>query len=297
MNHLDQTDTLSYEQRSAPVVLHADADLAVIHKPAGWVVNRTETTKNQTIQAWWEGLLATQTWPTDWEAQVPQDQNSEFGTPSEIFAQRGGVVHRLDKETSGVMLLAKHPGALAALLTQFRERQVEKTYQCLTHGRFTVAQDTVSLPLARSTQNRLRFAVSPSGRTAETAYQVTDFWSHLDVQRVAAARQERGDALPKQWRPHAQRAYQGFSLVTCMPHTGRTHQIRVHMAHLKHPIVGDETYLGKKRLELDRLWCPRLFLHAETLRFTHPRTGERLTFTAPLPAELTAALDFLSHAE
>jgi 23S rRNA pseudouridine1911/1915/1917 synthase len=274
-------------------ILYQDQDLAVVVKPSGLVVNNSDTIKEETLQDWWIEQLAKETSlvPGEWEKLVPADFVAEYGSPEQIFAERGGIVHRLDKETSGVMILAKNPGALVQLLAQFRNREVSKTYVCLVHGKFKITADTLSLPLGRSSINRTKFTVETEGRTAETRYEVQQFFPSLDVEKVV----QNISSEERNLRKKLTKSYQGFSLVYCWPKTGRTHQIRVHMAHIKHPIVSDETYLGKKRSTLDDLWCPRLFLHARQLSFTHPRTQEKMEFEAELPAELNTVLGFLKE--
>ncbi len=267
-------------------ILFEDPDLAIVVKPSGVVVNNSDTINEPTLQDWWMEYLRESKQP-EWKSLLPKDLTEEYGTPEEIFAERGGIVHRLDKETSGVMVLAKNPGALMHLLRQFRLREVQKKYVCLVHGKFQITQDTLQLPLARSGFNRTKFQVAPNGRPAETKYQVVAAYSSLDVEKVSSDL--------RNFRKKAQNTYQGFSLVHCWPKTGRTHQIRVHMAHIKHPIVSDLTYLGKKRSALDTIWCPRLFLHAAELELIHPRTGEKLSFTAELPEDLQKTLTLLQE--
>jgi 23S rRNA pseudouridine1911/1915/1917 synthase len=278
----------------SPQILFEDQDLAIISKPSGVVVNMSDTVSEPTLQEWWIGYLQEKgelAMPADqWQALVPADFPEEYGSPEEIFAQRGGIVHRLDKETSGVMVLAKNPGSLAELLRQFRVREVQKKYQCLVHGKFQVLADTLTLPLGRSLHNRTQFAVTTEGRVAETQYQVLQYFPRLQIEKVIA---EVGEAEIRNWRKKLLTSYQGFSLVECLPKTGRTHQIRVHMSHIRHPIVADETYLGGKREQLDMLWCPRLFLHAMELNLTHPRLHTPLQFSAPLPVDLAHSLELL----
>ncbi len=271
-----------------PIVLYEDNDLVVINKPPGVVVNRAETVQEITIQDWWADYLKKNVVANDWNSLVPQNFSTEYGSPEEIFAERGGVVHRLDKETSGVLVLAKNPGMLVNLLQQFRLRQTQKTYICLVHGKFNILEDTLQLPLGRSVQNRTKFAVDTEGRVAETFYHVENFFQHINTEAEIFSK-------IKNAKKRMDRAYQGFSLVTCQPKTGRTHQIRVHMAHIKHPIVGDTTYLGKKRAALDVNWCPRLFLHAQKLVFMHPRSGKEMTVTAELWPDLQTALEYLKQ--
>ncbi len=285
-------------------ILYEDQDLAVINKPAGVVVNLADTNHEESIQECWMARLTAAVIAgdsqvmkvADWGDLVPVDYPTEYGSPQEIFDDRGGIVHRLDKETSGVMILAKNPGALLNLLSQFRNREVQKQYQCLVHGKFQVEHDTISLPLARSRENRLRYQVMPDGRSATTEYQVVQTFPHLNVEKTVAeihAKFPNATNLPRPLDRKLQSTYQSFSLVNCWPKTGRTHQIRVHLAHLKHPIVSDDVYLGHKRDQLDQLWCSRLFLHAVQITFTHPRTKTEQVFTTELPAELQHALTFL----
>jgi 23S rRNA pseudouridine1911/1915/1917 synthase len=272
-----------------PSIVWEDDDLLLLSKPAGWVVNQAETTTAPTIQAWMaERLSERVAAESTWKPLVPADFADDFGDPESIFRLRQGMVHRLDKDTSGVLIWAKNPGSLVNLLKQFKERLTQKEYQCLVHGRFRVKEDTIELPIGRSAQKRLQFDVTPTGRPASTAYQVLAEYGGLDLAKLREAQIEVKNAA-KQLR-----LYQGFTLLSCQPKTGRTHQIRVHMKAITHPLVGDLLYVGKKRAVLDRLWCPRQFLHAANLTFTHPRTGERMTHSAPLPTDLLDVLKLLT---
>lgn len=281
-------------------ILYQDDHVAVVLKPAGVVVNNAETVNTPTIQEWWVEHLKAENggdmvFAPNWQKLVPPDFTSEFGTPEEIFKERGGIVHRLDKETSGALLLAKNPGSLVNLLVQFRQRKTQKKYVCLVHGKFKITEDTVTLPISRSPANRTRYQVIADGRTAETAYKVVNYFPQLNVDElVLRAKQLRPELTHVKQK--LENRYQGFSLVECWPKTGRTHQIRVHFTHLRHPLVADPTYVGAKRLHLDQLWCSRLFLHALTLGWSDPVTGEERSVEAPLPPELQAALTFLKEA-
>lgn len=283
-----------------PHILYQDRDLMVINKPPGVVVNEADTQPHQTIQAWFQTFLATEyqqslttiDWDSavpGWQTCIPDDFDDSFGTPSQVFVERGGIVHRLDKDTSGLLLLAKHPGSLVHLLKQFKERSVHKTYLCLVHGKFGIEKDIISFPLGRASRDRTVFAVRPDGREAVTEYEVQAFYERLPATVWEAPGAAASGVAIKELLRRA-KIYQGFSLVRCFPHTGRTHQIRVHMAHLQHPLVGDTTYLGRKREALDPLWCPRHFLHAEAITFTHPATQAEQHFTAPLTADLEQVL-------
>lgn len=169
---------------------------------------------------------------------------------------RPGIVHRLDGPTSGLLVVARTPEALQNLQDQFRRREVEKRYLALVQGRPSPAMGVVDLPIGRSPTNRVRMAVSADGREAWTEYRT--LWT-----------------LPK------------FSFLECRIATGRTHQIRVHLAHLGHPIVGDALYGADKRQAAN---LGRLFLHSWRLSFTHPATGRRMRFTSALPGPLTELL-------
>jgi 23S rRNA pseudouridine1911/1915/1917 synthase len=170
--------------------------------------------------------------------------------------ERPGIVHRLDQDTSGVMVVARTPLAFDSLRDQFRRRVVWKTYLALAWGRVTATEGRLSWPLGRHPKEGSRMSVrTRSPKKAETFFQV-------------------------------QRAFKDTTLLEVKPVTGRTHQIRVHLAAAGHPVVGDPVY-GRKREPRE---FPRIFLHAHTLSFIHPSTGERLTFASPLPPDLEAVI-------
>lgn len=274
-------------------ILFEDQHLIVVSKPPGLVVNRAETVAETTLQEWLAEHLKDQPVMSgkEWAPMVPADFDPSYGTPADIFGERGGIVHRLDKDTSGVIVMAKHPAALIHLLKQFKNRETEKKYVTLVHGKFQVPEATISEPIGRASRDRKLFAVRPDGREAVTRYQVKTEFAGLS----AAAIDELATQIEVKVAELTRRVriYQGFSFVECWPKTGRTHQIRVHLAHLHHPVVGDMTYVGRKRQSLDPVWCPRQFLHAAELSFNHPVTGERLKLEAPLSEDLQAALSWL----
>ena len=183
--------------------------------------------------------------------------------------ERPGIVHRLDRDTSGLILVAKNDKVRRALQRQFKERQVQKAYTALLDGHLQPAWGRIEAPVGRDPQHRQRMTVLSGGREAVTEYHVLEQFAH----QVGPAA---GD----------------YSLVEAEPLTGRTHQIRVHFASIGHPVVGDEVY-GRRR---QRLPVPRQFLHARRLGFKHPLTGERLSLEAPLPEELDTLLDLLRGA-
>jgi 23S rRNA pseudouridine1911/1915/1917 synthase len=225
-------------------VLHADPDLVVLDKPAGLLTHRNAPGGEPGA------------------AEIAEREHGPFPS-SEEEGRRPGVVHRLDRETSGVLVLARTPDALAALQAAFRERRVEKTYLALVHGEPRFDSDWIEAALGRSERNKDRVSVVPEGegREAATYYEVRE-------------------------------RYPGFALVAVFPKTGRTHQVRVHMAYVGLPLLGDELYRPARR-QLSRLpeGVPapeRQMLHASALEFTHPRTGAPLRFEAPLPADFAA---------
>jgi 23S rRNA pseudouridine1911/1915/1917 synthase len=174
------------------------------------------------------------------------------------------------------------------LLRAFKKREVSKKYVCLVHGKVRVEHDVLNWPIARASHSKLQFGVDVAGRPAETEYQVVRYYPGLNVEEVVKLPQAAGHNFRKK-AP----LYQGFTLLECWPKTGRTHQIRVHFAHMKHPLVGDQTYAGKKRQVLDGIWCPRHFLHAANITFQHPRTHQPQTIEATLPADLEEVLTLL----
>lgn len=231
-------------------ILYEDEQIVVIDKPSGLIVNRAETVTTETIQ--------------DWMVSKYPIFNSQFTSEEDLyFVERSGLVHRLDKETSGVMVLAKTPTAFVELLRQFKEREVQKTYLGLTHGIWKSREGEISLPIGRRRDNRQRMGVREDGRESVTNYQVISEY--------------RAWEFPKELRVD-ERGYGGFSLVTFMPKTGRTHQIRVHARHVGHPLVGDKEYAGRKRSREDRKWAPRVMLQAQTLEFTLPKCKDRVKF-------------------
>ncbi|MFH1840563.1 MAG: RluA family pseudouridine synthase [Candidatus Shapirobacteria bacterium] len=228
---------------SSPRIIFQDKDLLVLDKPAGWIVNRSQTTfRQETLQDWLEREM-----------------------PCQVRFERAGIVHRLDKETSGLLLVAKNEKAFEELQSQFKNRQVKKEYLVLLHGRVIPVEGSIQAAISRHPLNRHKFGVFLGGRSAQTEYQLVTFFPS------------------SQWG--------SFSLVKVQPRSGRTHQIRVHFKHLGFAVVGDLLYAGRKVARQDRRWCPRQFLHAAALEFRHPRSRQPLFFTSPLPEVLQRALN------
>jgi 23S rRNA pseudouridine1911/1915/1917 synthase len=175
--------------------------------------------------------------------------------------ERAGIVHRLDKDTSGLILVAKDEATRAALQRQFKRRRVVKTYLALVEDQVQPREGVIEAPVGRDKRQRKRMAVVRRGREAQTTYRVIEYFAD-------------------------------HTLLEVRPYTGRTHQVRVHLAWLGYPVVGDRIY-GRRR---QRLLRDRHFLHAAQLRFTHPTAGEEMGLKAPLPPELSAVLKRLRHA-
>ena len=214
--------------------LFEDEWLLVIDKPAGLVVHPGAGEKQETVLD-----LFRHDYP----------QVNAMSDP-----ERPGIVHRLDKDTSGVLILAKTEEALQAMQALFQEREMQKTYLALVQGRMRFRNGTIDLPLARSLKHRARFEV-PREERADQRDAVTDF--------------------------SVIRFFEKFTHVRLMPHTGRTHQLRVHLAHFGNPVMGDILYGRNKGKDF-----PRLALHALRIEFVHPFTGAALQVTSPLPTDL-----------
>jgi 23S rRNA pseudouridine1911/1915/1917 synthase len=214
------------------LIVHLDEDLAVIEKPAGLVVHAAPSHRGETLVDLLEGIAG----------------GGEGGRP--------GIVHRLDKDTSGLMIVARNERAHKALSAAVKRREVLREYTALVGGHLGSRTGTIDAPLGRHRRRRTQMAVrGAASREARTHFEVIE-------------------ALPADTLVHARLE------------TGRTHQIRVHFAAIDHPVVGDPEYGTAGRYGLERQ-----FLHASRLEFTHPSTEERLRFTSKLPQDLREALE------
>ena len=224
-------------QRMPLAIVYEDADLIVINKPAGLVVHPGAGNPDRTML---NALLA--------------------HVPALRQVPRAGIVHRLDKDTSGLLVVAKNVTAQARLAEQLAARTVRRIYVALVHGD-PPAGGTIDAKIGRDTRARTRMAVSHRGKEARTRYRV--------LERFGKA-----------------------ALIECRLETGRTHQIRVHLQHIRHPVVGDPVY---RRGTRHALAFPRQALHAAELELLHPRTGKRMKWSAPLPADMAKLLKALQH--
>jgi len=247
-----------------PKIIFEDKELLVLDKPAGMIVNRSDTTRKEvTLQDWVEEYLKLSI-PIRKQVDKSQIKNISYEEQAKLdFVNRAGIVHRLDKETSGIILVAKTFQAFINLQAQFRERKVKKTYIALAHGEIEPKVGEINVAVGRLPWNRKRFGVLAEGRESVTEYKV------LDVKYLMSKKTK-----------------ESLSLVELNPKTGRTHQIRVHLQYIKHPIFADPLYAGRKTGRNDRKLLPRVFLHAAKISFFHPVTNELLAFESVLPGDL-----------
>jgi 23S rRNA pseudouridine1911/1915/1917 synthase len=250
-------------------IVYEDDDLLILNKPSGVTVNTSDTTTGEmTLQNWVEEYRHLPPYIRAEKPTMPVEGKEEtYKTPEEEFVNRAGIVHRLDKETSGIILVAKNVAAFKNLQAQFKERFVEKTYLALSHGSITPKKGEINVPVGRLPWNRKHFGVLAGGREALTLYEVVEEYSLLNGKEKEI-----------------------LTLVRLFPKTGRTHQIRVHLQYIHHPIFADFLYAGRKTSRNDRNLLSRVFLHAASISFTHPTTGKKLSFEAPMPEELQRVL-------
>lgn len=248
----------NWEQGGGIGILFEDERVVVIDKPSGIVANRAETVKEATLQDWMENR-----YKPIWREL--EQRKANLDEADKYFLERLGMVHRLDKETSGVMVFAKKSEAFVELLRLFKERAVKKEYLALTHGIWKIKDGEIVAPVGRSRVDRRRMGVREDGRTSATRYHVLQEYT--------------GWMFPRDMKID-ERGYAGFSLVRFTPLTGRTHQIRVHAKHVGHPLVGDMIYAGRKRSRADRLWAGRVMLQAQTLEFGQEKYESRQDFLA-----------------
>jgi 23S rRNA pseudouridine1911/1915/1917 synthase len=240
----------SVESQEIPIaILHEDEDVVVIDKPAGLVVHPAAGHPDQTLV---NALLF--------------HVKDLSGVGGEI---RPGIVHRLDKDTSGVLLVAKNDDAHRKLSAAWNTEAVRKEYIALVYGTPSQSRGTIEAPIGRDPRDRKRMAVTAEGRNAITDYEVSERLRHASV-------------------------------VRCRLRTGRTHQIRVHLKHLGHPIIGDPVYSGPqwrgipdKKVQRMLAALERQMLHAARISFVHPRTGNAISVESALPAEMRDVIELL----
>lgn len=231
---------LDLKAQDIPVeVVYEDSDIIVVNKPKGLVVHPANGN--------WDGTLV--------NAIMAICKDSLSGIGGEI---RPGIVHRLDKDTSGLLIIAKNDEAHLNLSNQIKDRKVKKVYYALVRGVVPENEATINMPIARSTKDRKKMAVSKDGKEAITHFKVLERFGK-------------------------------YTLLEVKIDTGRTHQIRVHLSEIGHPVVGDEVYSNGK----NEFGVHGQLLHAKSLDFVHPRTGEHMHLEADLPEEFLNVLETL----
>lgn len=237
------------ESRKRLEVLWEDEELAVVLKPAGLLAHRGEGSAEVTLSELAVALFG----------ELPALQGED----------RPGIVHRLDRETSGIVVLGKTEETLRELMRQFREREVRKIYRALVTGEPRFDSDWIDSPIGRAPKHPDRMSLlslEDGGRTASTYYEVLE-------------------------------RFRGFASLKVMPKTGRTHQIRVHLTSIGLPVLGDRVYRGRRGSEVrldESVAAPhRQMLHAETLSFAHPTSGEAMCVEAPMPEDFARVLEGL----
>ena len=246
---------------TGPTVIYEDEAVLVVDKPTGWLVHGDGRDNSApTIVDWFLERCPT-----------AQGVGEETVTQTGVPLERSGVVHRLDRDTSGVLILAKHAVAYSHLKAQFHDQLAHKEYRAITYGVIARSTMTIDRPIGRSARDfRLRSAERGArGRLREAVTEV----------RLLAAGEFQGEK---------------FSAVALAPQTGRTHQLRVHLKAIDRPIVGDTLYAGKRLVASNNLGLERLALHAHILDITLPN-GQLEHFVAPLPAPLATALEHIAE--
>lgn len=237
----EKPQKIDLEPEDIPLdIVYEDDDVIVVNKPQGMVVHPAPGHPDHTLV---NALL----------------YHSPLSTINGEF--RPGIVHRIDKDTSGLLMVAKNDMAHRSLAAQLKAKTNEREYVALVHGVIKEDQGTIDAPLGRSLKDRKKQAVVPDGRHAVTHFKVLKRYRH-------------------------------YTLVSCRLETGRTHQIRVHMKYIGHPLAGDPLYGPRKTLP-----GKGQYLHARLLGFKHPRTGKQMTFTTPLPAYFQKMLDKLDRTD
>lgn len=260
---LSELPAESFEPENIPLeVIYEDDFLAVINKPAGMVVHPGAGVNSGT-------LANAVAFHFGFRNSDCGFEEKEIPNPKSPIQNRVGIVHRLDKDTSGLIVVAKDVETHLALSEQFQDRTVYKRYLALVHGEFDENSGTIDAPIAREKHNRTKMGVRGHGRNALSLWKV-------------------------------KQRFEKFTLLEVEIKTGRTHQIRVHLAYINHPVVGDETYnsgrdknVSNQQIRKAIQNLNRFFLHAEKLSFTHPVTREKMSFRSPLPQELSEFLELL----
>src|SRR3989344_9258680 len=255
-------------------IIFEDKRILVIDKLAGLVVNRSATVGEATLQ----------------------DQLSEYFKLGNNLGigDRAGIIHRLDRETSGVLVVAKTQRAFEILQSQFKDRSVKKEYITLVHGFLKDESGSIIGDIGRIGKFG-KFGVVDEGRASRTDFKVVRGYQFRESRFNVFIHQNKPTrARVNYLKNHAK----NYTLVYLFPRTGRTHQVRVHLKTINHAVVSDSIYAPSKLIKFDKIWCPRLFLHASRIEFKMPgknkvRFVKNVVFKVPLPYDLVKACDYL----
>lgn len=281
------------------MILYEDSDVLVINKPSGLVVHADGRTKEPTVVDW---VLANR--PDikgvgdkikDLRLKILESSTDNLNLKSDNSIQRPGIVHRLDRETSGALLIAKNQIAFARLKKQFQRQQVHKTYHAFVYGNVKNDDGLIDRPIARSRSNPVLWSAT-RGRKGEEREAVTEY--KVLARLILPYQGERLPSPPARGgdrgvvgaarrgvrHPHTDT---GFSFLELFPRTGRTHQIRVHLKAINYPVVCDRLYASNKDCAIG---FNRLALHSRSISFVHPSTGKRITVEAPYPKDFEEVL-------
>ncbi len=256
-------------EKNNPKILFEDSDILVLDKPAGVAVTRAETVKSPTLQDWLEEFFKL---------------GGNLG-----IGGRAGIIHRLDRQTSGVILIAKTWQSFDFLQRQFQIRKISKKYLTLVHNHPKTNSFEVNLPIAR--QKFGKFGVRTGGKVASTIFKILERLE-IDEDKFVKICQN----LPKKFKNYLVQHATFYTFCEATPTTGRTHQIRVHAKFCRFPVVSDPLYTPRKLFRFDQAFCPRLFLHAAKITLIHPKSLKLVTYEAKLPADLELALQYLKKA-
>lgn len=248
-------------------IIHEDKDLIILDKPTGVIVNNSQTHSEFTVQ---DFLIKnySKLFVKEGSEKAHNENNSNKNLDSEKltdeerdnneFFDKNGIVHRLDKDTSGIMVIAKNPKSYTYIKNQFKNREVTKEYRALATGNITEQKLQINAPLKRSPKHPLKFAVVQQGKPALTFIEILSKHTIKD---------------------------KTYTLLKVLPKTGRTHQIRVHLAAINHAIAGDKLYLSKINHQLTFEIFGRLMLHALSLEFKHPSNEDKVKYFTQIPKE------------
>ena len=261
----EEQPAVTLPERIALDILYEDDDVVAVNKPAGMVVHPGAGNSAGTLA---NAILA----------HAP-------GIAGVGDSLRPGIVHRLDKETSGIVLLAKTEAAYRALQAQFKSRSIKKLYLALCVGNLLPARGIIDKAIGRDPAHRQRMAIVADGRASQTQYAVAEVFNVADLRNL----------LPEESQPDLKGPGRyAYSYVRVRPATGRTHQIRVHFASIGFPIVGDALYGATRHDPLSRALAPRHLLHASELAFELPSSRKAINLYAPMPADMRRVIDELS---